>query len=180
MTLDPNHQRTRGHLSRGGIVAVAIGAPCALIGIILFLSCFFADAANDMDSVGRRAVIGLIMAGFGGFATVIGLNLLGFAHMGRIARYQAGETMPVAKDALRDATPALGEVARNISAAVRGDAPGKIRHSCGAYNDPDDQFCKGCGAPLQSLACPKCGSPNDADARFCDKCGAPLAAANHP
>ncbi len=178
MVLDPNHHQTRARLHRGGLIGVVIGAPCALVGIILFLSVFFtAPGAHDMDAQGRRAVTGLIMAGAGGFATVIGLNLLGFAHMGRIARYQAGQTMPVAKDMLRDASPVLNEVARGISQSVRGDAttpPGKVRHSCGAINDVTDKYCKGCGAALTAPTCPKCAAENDPDARFCEKCGSPL------
>jgi hypothetical protein len=178
--IDPNHQQTRARLHKGGLFAVIIGGPCALIGVVLFLSVFFtAPGSHDMDSQGRRAVTGLIMAGVGGFATVIGLNLLGFAHMGKIARFQAGQTMPVAKDMLRDASPVFNDLARGISQSIRGDAgsPGKVRHSCGAWNDAGDKYCKGCGASLAAPVCPKCSAPNDPDARFCEKCGAALAAA---
>jgi ribosomal protein L40E len=185
--LDSNHVRTRSRLSRGGLIALGLGVPCALIGICLFLSGFFTPSreffANPnavMDRDSHRAIIGIVMAAVGGFSSVIGLNLLGFANTGRVARYQAGEVMPLAKDALRDASPVINEMVRGMANAMHDPhatnsaAQGKIRHACGAWNDPDDRFCKGCGAPLQKPTCPKCGGLNDPDARFCEKCGAPL------
>ncbi len=168
-----------------GTMLLIFGIPCALIGVVMFLSTFFTRSGEFFDNpqgvIDRtmsRAVIGMIMAAVGGIASSTGLSLVGFAQSGRITRYQAGEQMPVLKDSLRDVTPVIGESVRAVVGAMRDGATtapaGKVRHSCGAYNDPTDQFCKGCGQPLGQIACPKCSEKNDPDARFCNSCGSPL------
>jgi len=186
--LDPNHAQKRAKLSGLGVGLLAVGVPCAIIGFCLFISVFFtssreffANPDDTMDSNARRAVIGMILMAGGGFASMIGLNLLGFAQRGKIARYQAGELMPLAKDMAQDAAPVIGQVVREIAQSAReglqsetASPPDKIRHSCGALNDADDKFCKACGQPLAGPLCPNCGRPNDPDAKFCDKCGTPI------
>jgi hypothetical protein len=142
---------------------------------------FFASPENVMDRNARHGVIGILMIGAGGFASMWGLGLLRFANRGRIARYQAGEMSPVVKDTMRDIAPAAGDVVRELAGAVRDGLAGgktaarssaqKLRHSCGALNDPDDRFCKGCGEPIAGRECPSCHASNDAHAVFCDRCG---------
>lgn len=50
--------------------------------------------------------------------------------------------------------------------------------NCGFKNQPGDQFCAKCGAPLiaavpQTWQCANCGQVNPIDANFCGSCGAP-------
>lgn len=50
--------------------------------------------------------------------------------------------------------------------------------NCGFKNQPGDQFCAKCGAPLiaavpQTWQCANCGQVNPIDANFCGNCGAP-------
>jgi double zinc ribbon protein len=54
-----------------------------------------------------------------------------------------------------------------IPASTGGNCP-----KCGRATAPDDQFCRGCGAPLTASACRNCGAPLLAGDRFCGKCGA--------
>ncbi len=47
---------------------------------------------------------------------------------------------------------------------------------CRTLNRAGAQFCRACGARLESL-CPRCNARLEADARFCDSCGTDLATA---
>lgn len=57
--------------------------------------------------------------------------------------------------------------------------------SCNTPNQPDAQFCVGCGAPLNTapavpegaIYCPSCNTANPPDAQFCITCGTPLSTA---
>lgn len=184
--LDPNHAQKRANLSGLGVILLVIGLPCLLIGFISFISVFFTSSRDFfnsphdvMDSNARRAVIGMILMIGGGFASSIGMSLLGFAHRGKIVRYQAGEIMPVVKDAAQDVAPVATDLVRQTMQAARqgmtSSTAGQTCPACATRNDADDKFCKGCGKPLANLFCRKCGAPNDADAHFCDKCGTAIA-----
>ncbi len=177
--LDPNHPQKQSRLTVVGVILLMIGIPCGLGGLYTIASDIMSPYGHMMGSEGR-ACTGMALLGIGALATMAGLSCLSFAHQGKFLRYQAGELMPVAKDVMRDGAPVLGEVVRTIASSAREGltgqpAPGqKVRHACGAMNDPDDQFCKGCGQPLEGKFCPRCGATNDPDARFCDRCGAAI------
>jgi ribosomal protein L40E len=57
--------------------------------------------------------------------------------------------------------------------------------SCNTPNQPDAQFCIGCGTPLVTepvtpagaVHCPSCNAVNPPEAQFCVTCGAPLSTA---
>ena len=173
--IDPGHEAKRAALSKGGVTLVGVGIPCGLLGIGLFLSAFFEGFGGMINPV--RPVLGLVLAAVGGFLTVFGLQSLAFGNLGRVARYRAGEALPLAKDVFEQTAPMAGDMARNLSRAVREGWQGgesKIRHACGTWNDPADRFCKGCGQPIAGRICGSWQAPNDADARFCDRCGATL------
>lgn len=175
--LDPNHETKRAFLSRLGLTLLIAGVPTAVYGAWMFMSVFINgfDIANP--NPGSKPVIGLILTALGGFASMIGLQLLAVGNLGRIARYQMAEALPPTLDAARHAAPVASEMAHRLAAAAgegwRGaDSAGRNHpHSCGAVNDPDAAFCKGCGKPLTARICAACRTPNDADARFCDACG---------
>ena len=61
---------------------------------------------------------------------MIGFGLLNVGYLRTTARYVAGETMPVVKDA--------------ASSLAEGRACG----SCGRHNDSDARFCDACGHSL--------------------------------
>ncbi|HEV3166232.1 MAG TPA: zinc ribbon domain-containing protein [Isosphaeraceae bacterium] len=174
--IDPSHAAKRAALTKLGLLLLVIGLPCALIGLGLFFSAFLSFPAISP----ARPAIGVLMTAAGGFMTVFALQMLTAGNMGRIARYQAGEMMPVAKDMTHESAPLITETARAFSTGWAegqvGLHEGKVQHACGAWNDPADNFCKGCGQTLGSRTCPSCQARNDADANFCDRCGAKMLA----
>jgi hypothetical protein len=176
--IDPGHACRRAALSRVGLALLVVGVPCGLLGVTLFVSCFFWPPEGGGLPI--RPPLGLVLAGIGGFLTVFGLNALTFGNLGRIARYQAAEGVPVSKDVLREMTPATGDFLRTTASAARqgwtAPAPSPA-HACGTVNEPGAKYCKGCGQPL-TLTCPACGATNAPDARFCNQCGRPVVAEN--
>jgi len=149
--IDPNHAQIKKTANWLAVVLICIGIPLGLIGFCMFISVFFTGFGPDMDATGRRGVIGLLMTGAGAFMTMFGFSLLFQANMGRIARYQAQEGLPVAKDALRDVTPALSETVRELAGAVKaGSHSTRFCSSCGAGAAASAHFCEQCGAKLDS------------------------------
>lgn len=112
------------------------------------------------------------------------MSMMGF--MGALARYQANEMLPVAKDGvnyLADGTQgAVRSVTRAMATGLReglsDDAAAVRCPACDAPSEADSRYCDQCGRPIApSRTCPGCGHGNDADARFCDHCGKPMTAA---
>lgn len=181
--VDADHEAKRARLSTVALGLLVVGVPLGLIGLWRFAGPFLSGGPPDLNF--GRAATGMFLAFAGAVMTMIGLQLLFLANAGKVLRYQAGEALPVAMDATRHAAPVGQEVARGMARAVREGWDGageetlagpKVMHSCGSLNDPDDRFCKGCGAPLADQLCPSCMARNDPDAKFCAHCGAALKA----
>jgi len=104
-----------------------------------------------------------------------------FGFMGRVARYQAAEMAPVAKDAFNYMADGTKEGVRTVAGAIgeglRGAATAeqqtRVRcHKCNQLVEENAKFCGACGAALgKTKACPTCKELNDPDAKFCDNCG---------
>ncbi len=107
----------------------------------------------------------------------VGTVCLMFGLMGKVARYQAGEVAPVAKDTInymgRETQPGVKAFASALGEGLRGEADQrKPCPHCGGTSDADARFCDDCGKPFkEATPCPSCNTPNAADARFCDNCG---------
>ncbi len=178
-SIDPHHELTRATVSRAGMIMMAVGIGVGLTGLWMFAGPLFSD--NPFDLSFGRAASGMFLAFIGFFLTAVSLQLLFLGNAGRILRYQAGEALPVAHDVMRHSAPLAGHLAREVARSARegwgegSTTTARLQHSCGAWNDPDDRFCKGCGQSLTGLVCPSCQTQNDPDARFCDRCGARLA-----
>lgn len=104
------------------------------------------------------------------------LTKAGFA--GAVARYQAGEYAPVAKDTFNYVADGTQDGVRSIASAVGEGLRGETSvdtspcPACNAPNDPGSKFCDQCGGAFPAdVRCPGCGEVNDPDARFCDRCG---------
>lgn len=170
--VDPNHESKRAALAKLGMGLMALGVPCGLVGFGLFFSAFL-----SMPLTPARPAAGIALMAVGGLATMFGLQMLMLGNMGRIVRYQAGEMMPVAEDLTRSSSPLVSDMARAASTGwAEGQGQGelhdhKVQHSCGAWIDPADAFCKGCGQPVAGRVCPACQARNDPDAHFCERCG---------
>jgi ribosomal protein L40E len=130
----------------------------------------FMQGKRDIHDIDRGPGAGFFLIGAGMFAIFAGLGITSFAFQRALLRYQAGEYVPVVKEALQEVAPGLGR--------ALGSTPGTVSlrcTSCNADNPADANFCKNCGSRLpHPLVCQACGQGNDSDAKFCNKCGGPL------
>ena len=166
--INPNHTGTRAVLQ-------VVGPALALLGlafIVIGFGSFFAAFGNH-DGPPRYfwcAFVGMPLLG-------VGLMISKFAFLGRVSRYVAGETAPVAKDTFNYLAEDTQEGVRNVAGAIgeglgSTTSPSRCR-ACGHTNDADAKFCRNCGASL-AASCPACGHANAPDAKFCDDCGKSL------
>jgi hypothetical protein len=172
--IDPNHQQTRGILRVVGPLILLVGLGFMVVG---FGSFFMAFGSHSPPRYFWCAFVGMPLL-------FVGIVTTAIAFMGRVQRYVAGESLPVAKDsvnymadgtkgAVRTMATALGE---GLRAGMDGktDSAEQACSACGETNDDTAKFCKSCGKPL-AKTCAACGEANDVDAKFCDNCGGKLA-----
>lgn len=182
----------RKHLDRGGQHRPArdamrvIGPALLVLGFGMFICGPILAISTDIPPLFFISFGGILFLFIGGTMTT-----MGFA--GAVARYQANEMLPVAKDGVnyiaegtqegvKTATRAMatglreGLAGQPLIGIASANTSGGRCGACGALNDVESNFCDQCGkALIKSLACPACGEANDPDARFCDACGRPLA-----
>jgi Double zinc ribbon len=174
--VNPRAPSQRSTLRAFGWLLVCAGAPLTIIGLVSFFTSFNNPGTAGMPQYFWCAFIGLPLV-------AIGVRLLKIGYLGSIARYVAGETMPVGTDALgqiaEHGKDSVRELARAVGEGLRSRAESEVPcPHCGEGNDPDARFCDDCGAPLgRGAMCAGCGHANDAAARFCNRCGKPLASA---
>ena len=119
-------------------------------------------------------MIGLPMTGFGAMLLIIGFR-------GEISRYMKNEGVPVVNDAAQELKPAVKAVAEAVKEVnAEGEkqsaeqvAKPTICPACGKENQPDNNFCDGCGTQLFKV-CPKCGARQEVEDEFCGNCGCKL------
>ena len=172
--IDPGHIRKRNALRVVGPIILAVGLLFVIVGTVDFFRAF-----------GGSETPKLFWCNFVGMPLMfVGFVLSGLGFGGAVARYQAGEYAPVAKDTFNYIAEETQDGVRTVASAIgdglRGEAskpdgadltcPG-----CGASNEAGSKFCDQCGKPLpEDVVCPGCGEANDPDARFCDRCGEAL------
>ena len=179
--IDPKHARVRPVLRVLGPIILVAGIVLLALGLIGFFMAF-----------GKAEMPRFLWCPFVGVPLIfVGVVMTGAGYAGAVARYQAGEIAPVAKDpfnymadgtsdGIKTVASAIGEGLRDglDGAALPGAAQTaeKVRcHQCNILNDADARFCDRCGTAVEKSApCPSCGELNDPDARFCDNCGRAL------
>lgn len=169
--IDPGHSETRGCLRVLGPMLIILGGGFMLVGMVDFFASF---GGWEGPQLFWCCFVGMPLL-FAGFVTT------SYGYMGKVARYQAGEMAPVAKDTFNYLADGTQEGVETVSSAIsRGLAHGVTSDTasvacprCGEANDPDAKFCDHCGAPL-TRTCPSCGEANAPDAKFCDHCGQAL------
>ena len=172
--LNPRAPLQRSALRAFGWILLCAGAPLVIIGFVSFFMVFSSPGASGMPQYFWCAFIGLPLV-------AVGVRLLKLGYLGPIARYVAGETVPVGTDALghvaEHGKEGVRELARAVGEGLRARTEAEVHcPHCGEGNDPDARFCDECGAPLgRGIACSSCGHANEAAARFCNQCGTPLA-----
>lgn len=98
---------------------------------------------------------------------------LGFAYMGKIARYETSELAPVAKDTTNYLIEGTKDQIVNLVKQVKGNPNTIVKCPyCGDDNDIDAVYCDHCGVKLRETCI--CGSENQPGSRYCKKCGREL------
>jgi hypothetical protein len=170
--IDPNHERPRKFLRTFGPILLVTGGIFFVVGIVNFFMAFGGHRPP-------RLFWCLFVGSFLGF---IGLVMTKMGYLGKISRYVAEETAPVAadtfnyvadgtKDSVRDLAGAIGE---GLATAAVGETQ-ILCHKCNKPNDSAARFCDECGVSLaKTKPCPGCNELNDSDANYCDNCGGKL------
>jgi len=170
--IDPQHRAARNTLRAAGIILLITGLVFTVIG---FGSFFLSFAVRGFPMLFFFAFIGLPLC-------FVGFVLLSYGFMGKVTRYTAGETAPVAKDVINYTAEGTQKGVKTIASAIgeglgiKQETAGKITcPKCIHINDFDAKFCDNCGEPIGNIKlCPKCKKDNDHDAKFCSSCGAGL------
>jgi membrane protease subunit (stomatin/prohibitin family) len=168
--INPGHSNTRDVLRIVGPVLVVVGLVFIVIGIGSFFAAF-----------GGFGPPRYFWCAFVGMPILfVGLVMSKFGYLGRVSRYVAGETAPVAKDTFNYMAEGTQQGVQTLATAVgeglRGSGARLRCPKCGQSNDADAKFCRNCGTGL-GTACPSCGHLNEAEASFCDTCGKAISAA---
>lgn len=151
-----------------------------IVGIILLVASlvdFFSVDMWNPPTLSFLPFIAMPLMFIGSVMTMLG-------YMGSMARYQASQIAPVAKDVTnymldgtRDSiSQTIGSVVREIRGTPSPEAKKEVRKPCpfcGEVPNHTAVFCDRCGRAL-TKPCPKCNHANDGDASFCEKCGTRL------
>jgi hypothetical protein len=171
--LNPGHSSTRGVLRVVGPLLAVVGLIFTIAGIGSFFASF---GTFEPPRYFWCAFVGLPLV-------ALGVGISKYAFMGRVFRYVAGETAPVAKDTFNYMAEGTQQGVRTMATAVgeglRSSGSELQCEKCGQPNDTDAKFCRKCGASLRTT-CPSCGHLNDAGASFCEACGKPIAMNPNP
>jgi ribosomal protein L40E len=164
--IDKNHQEKRKVFRIIGPIVLGIGLLLIVSSILSFLSA----------EMGQPPKIGLFFLGMP--FMFVGSILTNLGYMGSMARYQAAEIAPVAKDTINymvDGTQdSIKTIAKSMNQGMNQEND-KLCPTCHMTNDHDAKFCKDCGQILhQEKICSQCRATQDHDAKFCDTCGSRL------
>ncbi|MCK4998804.1 MAG: zinc ribbon domain-containing protein [Anaerohalosphaera sp.] len=170
--IDPGHNSIRDFCRVGGPV-------CLVIAFVLIATAFinFFMAFGGSEPPRLFWCFFLAMPFF-----IAGGAMTNFGYMGKVARYVAGETAPVAKDTINYMVDGTQDSIKKVASAIGqgfseanigGGGGTKVKcHKCNELVDADSRFCSECGSALDKVkTCSQCGELNDPDAKFCDNCG---------
>ncbi len=140
-----------------GISLLGVGGVITVLGLILLISNLFPNITGDMGfedifgAMGQSFIgsfISMIMLFVGGVMVIIGIYILFFSNIGKIAAYVADETAPATTTVSSAVTKGLRE-GGGIPIDVGDTEKIKIKcRNCGALNDEDDTYCSKCGETL--------------------------------
>ena len=170
--IDPGHSSARDTLRIVGPMIALVGLIFIIVGTVDFFRAFGGDGPPKLFWC---PFIGIPLLFVGGV-------LSSFGYMGKMARYQAQEMAPVAKDTFNYMAEGTSEGIKTVAGAIgQGLREGGLGsgsqtmvrcHKCNALVGVDAKFCSQCGQAMgKTKACPQCRELNDPDAAFCDNCG---------
>lgn len=154
------HEKLKNKIKIAGFIALCTGL---VLSAVAFVDFFLAIRSGDMPGLFFLFFIGFPLLGIGG-------GLLSFGYRREILRYGKNESMPVIKEAGREAAPVIKDMADAWRDGQNAGTERKIICACGGENDADSRYCKKCGRPLSDV-CPHCGKPIDRDSVYCRHCG---------
>lgn len=157
------HNKARSFFRVIGPISLIIGISCMIIA--------FVDFFKGMQGFGGPSLFWLFFVGMP--LIFVGFSLSGMGYGSAIAKYEAREYAPVAKDTFNYLAKETASGVNEISKAIQqGSAPTPMLTcpNCQHQNDFDAKFCDECGEKLVQV-CPSCNEVNANDARFCDQCG---------
>ncbi len=156
------HEKTKKTLKTLGLILTACGAILTIICFIDFFSTMY--SFSGMPKLFFLGFIGLPMLG-------IGIMLLTWGNRSEIGRYVKNESVPVVNEAVQELKPSIEAVVGAVKGTGETEKKENVCPSCGKVNQPDNNFCDGCGARLHKV-CPHCGARQEAGDKFCGNCGA--------
>ena len=174
--IDPGHNETRDTLRILGFLLTMAGGIFLIVGLVNFFAAF---GGHGPPQLFWCVFVGAILLS-------LGIRLMKFGYMGRVARYMSQEMAPPAKDTFNYMADGTQEGIKKIAGAIgqglreNGVAGGSQQtmvrcYKCNALAPVDAKFCGECGHSLgKTKACPDCHELNDPDAKFCDNCGRPI------
>ncbi|MCR3905699.1 MAG: zinc ribbon domain-containing protein [Tenericutes bacterium] len=149
--------RIKKTLRKSGITLLVIGLLLMVVAMVdLFLS--------DIPQVFYLFFIG-------GLFLFIGLVMTFYGYMGAVARYQASEIAPVAKDTINYMLDGTKDSAGKFFEQLKNTPlPSKTCPQCGKELFPDAMYCDNCGCAMFKK-CPDCMELNEVSSKFCKSCG---------
>jgi hypothetical protein len=150
-SIDQNHQQKRKFLRTLGPIILIIG----LILLVIAISSFFSGFSNP--GIGMMEDNKFFLAFIGMPLIFVGVAMTGAGFMGSVARYQASEMAPVAKDTVNYMVEGTKDSIKEVSKSIQEG----INEGNGMMQSSDDA----------GLFCTQCGRQQEADARYCKYCG---------
>ncbi|WP_432798101.1 double zinc ribbon domain-containing protein [Poriferisphaera sp. WC338] len=179
------HQPAKKFMRRAGVICIALGLLCIILGIGSFFFSFIANMIGISSGETTFSIPYLFPLAFiGGPIFFIGIVMAVFGYMGAVARYQAAEIAPVASDTVNYMGKSTKPGVRSFASAIsEGLTEGAMAGSgsdfqdmincpvCEARNQTGSKFCDQCGVSIAEIICSNCSSPNQPGSKFCDQCG---------
>jgi len=139
-----------------GIPLLILGVIFLILGLMSFGSGFGSSAGSftEMNQFASKGFSSIMFIAGGGFLLIIGVALIYFSQIGRVASYVATE-----------ASPAIETVGHAVGKGVAGgiSEAGGIKMTTDSKESVDTKDIR--------IKCRHCGFLESIDAEFCSKCG---------
>ena len=147
--IDPGHRKVVKILRIAGFILFVLGGVCILVAFINLIGVIM-DGASGPPRLFWLFFIGIPLSFFG-------LVMISAGFAGKIARFQAAQYAPVAKDTFNYMAEGTQEGVKTIAKSitqgmeegktgVKEDAKSFLKcPACGFMETPEAKFCSGCG-----------------------------------
>jgi hypothetical protein len=160
--LDTGHELTKARLGRVAKLLLVVGGLLVFLGLVAYgtvffrpTSDFFADPMTVMDENKRMGFVGVACFGLGWTLIAVGGGTFFFTYTGRMLRFTAAETAPVAKEVFNDVakgtTEGVTAIARAVKKGLDRSPPEVVKvrcRSCRHLEAEDATVCGNCGKAM--------------------------------